>query len=173
MFDWFSGWPRLMLRSSWVKLGCSGAHKVSCLRSVPYVITSMTLFNVTATPGIFTAGIGSRADVCTGYCRGWVDWISESWWGTEFSLYNGYHTCSSLIIPELSLSAICTNLVRLFCHTFVGSNPTVISSVSQLNNIAAAQQVKVLRRPMSSAHSIPGISKSYSHLLIINNIAHT
>ena len=45
--------------------------------SVPYVILSMTLLNVSATLGIVTTRIGSNAEVSAECFRGGVVWITK------------------------------------------------------------------------------------------------
>jgi len=69
-------------------------------KSVQYVIWVMTLFNLSATPGIVTTRIGWNDDLRAGCPCGGVDWISGRRRDTEFGLRNGYHSRSSLIIPE-------------------------------------------------------------------------
>ena len=52
-------------------------------------------------------------------------------------------------------------------------NPITTFSVTDLQSIAAATEVKVFPRPMSSATCAPGISVSQTHLLTMNHMAQT
>jgi len=52
-------------------------------------------------------------------------------------------------------------------------NPITTFSVTNLQRVAAATEVKVLPRPISSATSAPGISPSQTHLLKMNQMAQT
>jgi len=142
-------------------------------KSVPYVILSMTFLNVSATPGIVPTKIGSKADVSTRCPSGGVDWISNRRQGTEFCLCNGYHSHWSMIIPRKSFCARLTHFSRVFPHTMDNGNHITTFSVTNLQSIAAATEVKVYPRPISSATSAPGISVSQTHLLTMNHIAQT
>jgi len=62
------------------------------------LILSMTLLNVSSSLGIVTTSIRSTADVSAGCPRGGVVWISKTWWGTEFSFSDGFHSPSVPII---------------------------------------------------------------------------
>jgi len=66
IFDRFSGSSPLVFRSSWVRFAFSACDKVMSLKFVRYVILSITVLNVSATPGIVTTSIGSQADVGAG-----------------------------------------------------------------------------------------------------------
>jgi len=173
IFHRVSGLSRLVLRSSWVRLALSAFNKSISLTSVANVISSMTLLNVSATPGIVTTMIGSRADVSAGCPCGGVFWISLRGRCTELYLRRGYHSRSSLIIPRKSFCTIFTHLSRVFPHKIDCSNPIKTFSVNSLHIIAAATEVKVFPSPISSAHSAPGISASQTHLLMMNQIAQT
>jgi len=173
IFHWFSGSSILVFRSSWVRFVFSVRHKLISLELDPYVMSSMTLLNVSPTPGIVATRIGSMADVSAGCpCRA-VDWISERWWGIEFCFRNGYHAHLSPTIPGKLFCAILTHCSRVFPHKFVSGNPTTTFSVSCLHIIAAATEVKVLASPISSATSAPGISESHTHLLRLNLLTQT
>jgi len=143
------------------------------LKSVPYVILSMTLLNVSATLGIVTTRIGSKADVSAGCpCCG-VDCISERQWGTEFCLHYGYHSRTSLMIPGMWFCARLVNSPDVFPHKIDSGNPFTTFSVNNFHIIAATTEVKVLPRPISSTTSTPGISESQTHLLTKNHMAET
>jgi len=131
----------------------------------------MTLFNVSATAGIVTTKIGSRADVSAGCPCSGVDWISNWERGTEFCLRNGYHSHSSPIIQGKSFCARSTHFSSVFPHTMDSGNPITTFSVTNLQSIAAATKVKVFPRPIWSATSAPGISVPQTHLLTMNHMA--
>jgi len=99
IFHLFSGASIMRFRSSWVRFAFSTCNKLMSLKLVLYVILSMTLLNVSATLGIVTTIIGSKADVSAGCPCGGIDWITNRRWSTEFCLRNGYHSRSSPIIP--------------------------------------------------------------------------
>jgi len=133
----------------------------------------MALLNFSATPGIVTTRIGSKADDSAGWpcCAG--DWISERQQDTEFCLRNGYQSHLSTIISGKTFCARWTHSSRVFPHKIDSGNPITTFSVSNLHIIAAATEVKVFPRPISSATSAPGISLSQTHLLTRNHMAQT
>jgi len=148
-------------------------NKLKGLKSVPYVISSLTLLNVSASPGIVTTRIGSKADVSAACPCGGVDWISQRRWGTQFYLRYGYHSCSPPIILGNTFCARLTHSSSVFPHKMDSGNPITIFSVTNLQSIAAATKLKVFPRPISSATSAPGISVSQTHLLTMNHIGQT
>jgi len=140
---------------------------------VPYVIPSITLLNVSATPGIVTTRTGSKVDVNAGWpCCG-VDWISEMQWETELCLRNAYHSHLLPIVPGKLFCARLTHSSRVFPHKIDRGNPITTFSISNLHIIAAATEVNIFPRPISFATSAPGISVSQSHLLTTNHMAQT
>jgi len=173
IFHRFSGSSRLVFGSLWVRFTFSACNKLMSWKSVANVISSITLFNVSATPGIVTTRIGSRVDfsaVCPG---GGVFWISMRRRGTALCLSSGYHSHSSPIIPGKSFCTIFTHSARVFPHKIDSGSPTATFSVSSMQIIAAATEVKVFPSPISFATSAPGISASQTHLLTMNQIAQT
>ena len=140
---------------------------------VAYLISLMTLLNDSATLGIVTPWIGSRADVSAGCPCGGVFWISMWRLATELCLCNGYHSHSPPIIPGKSFCTIVSHSASVFTHKIDSGNPITTFSVSSLHIIAAATDVKVFQRPISSATSAPGISATQTHLLTMNHIAKT
>jgi len=72
-----------------------------------------------------------------------------------------------------SFCTIFTHSARVVPHKIDSGNPITTFSVSSLHIIAAATEVKVFPRPVSSATSAPGISASQSHLLTMNHMAWT
>jgi hypothetical protein len=60
-----------------------------------------------------------------------------------------------------------------FPHEMDSGKPITTCSVSSLQLIAAATELKVCTRPISSATSAPAISASYTHVLMINQMAET
>ena len=133
----------------------------------------MTLLNVSATSGIVTTWNGSNVDVSTGCPCDRVLWISMRRQGTELCLRNGFHSHSSLIIPDKSFCTIFSHSARRFPHTIDSGNPITTLSVCSLYVIAAATEVKVFPRPISSATSAPGISASQTPLQTMNQMAQT
>jgi len=99
IFFWFSGSSVLVFRFLWVRFTFSACNRFTRFKLVPDIILWMTLFNVTATPGIVTTKIGLRAEVHTAYLWGGVVCSSKWQRGTEFSLCNRFHSHSSRIIP--------------------------------------------------------------------------
>jgi len=168
-----SGSSILVFRSLWVRFAYSVWNKLMSWKQVPYVISSMTLLIITATPGIVTTRIGSKSDVSAGCPWGWVDWILARQQGTPCCLRKRYHSRSSLILLGMWFCAIISHSSRVFPHIIDSSNIIITFSESNLHIIAAATEVKVLPRPISSATSAPGISESQSHLLTMNHMAHT
>ena len=138
IFHRFSGLSRLVFRSWWVRFAFSACNKLMSLKSVGNVILSMTLLNVSATPGIVTTRIGSRVDVSAGHPCGGVFWIYMRQRGTELCLRSGCHSRSSPIILGKSFCTIFTHLSRVFPHTTDSSNPITTFSVGNLQIIAAA-----------------------------------
>jgi len=100
-------------------------------------------------------------------------WICNRRRGTELCLRSGYHSCSSLIIPEKMVCTIFTQSARVFPDRIASSNPITTFSVSRLQTIAAATELKVFPSPVSSATSDAGISATQTHLLTMNQIAQT
>jgi len=98
IFYRFSGLSRLVFQSMLVTFPFSVCNKFIIFKWVPYVISSMTLLNVSATPGIVTTMIHTRAKVCAGSPTAGVVWISQRWRSTEFGFSNGSHSRSSPII---------------------------------------------------------------------------
>jgi len=142
-FHQYSGSSKQVFRYSWVRFAFSASNKLICLKSVPYVISSMTLLNVSATPGIVTTRIGSNADVSAGCPCSGVDWISELRQGPEFGQHNRYHSCSSPIIPGKLFCARLTHPGSVFPHKMDSGNPITTFSVTNLQSIAAATEVKI------------------------------
>jgi len=173
IFHRFSGSSMLVFRSSSVGFRFSFWNKCTSSNSVRYVISSMTLLNISCTPGIVTTRICSRADVSAGCPCGWVVCISERGRGTEFCLHIGCHSRSSPIIPGKSFCAIFTHFSKVFPHTIDSSNPITTFPFSSLHTIAAATKVTVLPRPISSATSAPGRLRSQTHLVTMNHMAQT
>jgi len=173
IFHQFSGSSILVFRSFWGRLAFSGCNKLISLKSDPCVISSMTLLKVSATPGIVTTRIGSRAEISAGSLWGGVDWISNRRQGTEFNHWSGYHSHSSLTMPGKSLCAKITHSATVFSHKIDSGNLITTFSVTNLQGMAAATEVKVFSRPLSSATSAPGISASQTHLLKMNQMAQT
>jgi len=173
IFHEFSGLSILVFRYSWVRLIFSACNMFMSLKSDPSVISLMTHLNVSATLHIVTTMIGSRADVSAWCPCGGVVCISERWQGTEFYLYNGYHSRSSPINPGKSFCAWLIDSSRVFPHKIDSGNPITTFSVSNLHIIAAAAEVKVLPRPILSATIAPDISESQTHLLTINHMTQT
>jgi len=143
------------------------------LKSVANVISSITLLNISATPGIVTTRIGSRADVSAGCPCGGVFCVSIRRRDIEFCLCCGHHSRSSPIIPGNLFRTISTPSGKVFPHKIDSGNPITSFSVSSLQIIAAATEVKVYPRPISSATSAPGMSASQTHLLTMNQMAQT
>jgi hypothetical protein len=108
------------------------------LKSVQYVILSMTLLHVTATLGIVTTTIGSKADVSAGCPCNEDDWITEWQRGTEFCVRNGHHSRLLRIILAKSFCARSTHISSIFPYKIVCGNPTTTFSVTNLQSIAAA-----------------------------------
>jgi len=121
--------------------------------------------------GIVTTKIGSKADVSAGCSCSGVDWISNRWRDTEFCLCNGYHSRWSPIIPGKSYCARLIHSSSVFPHKMDSGNHITTFSVTNLQSIAAATEVKVFPRPISSGTSAPGISVSQTHLLTMNHMA--
>jgi len=84
----------MVFRSSWVRFAFSVSNKFTSLNSVPCVISLMTVLKLSATPGIATTMIGSRAETSAGWPWGGVVCISNRRRGTRFNLWSGYHSCS-------------------------------------------------------------------------------
>jgi len=169
----FSGSSILQFKSSWVWFTFSVCNKLVSLTAIPCVISSMTVLKVTATPGIVTTKIGSRADISAGCPWGCVAWISNRRWSTEFNLCSWYHFHSSPTMPGESLSATITHSSPVFPHKMDPGNPITTFSVTNLQSIETATEVNVFPRPISSATSAPGISASQTHLLTMNQMPQT
>jgi len=168
-----SGLWILLFRSSCFRFAFSVCNKLMRLKMVPYVISSMTLVNVSATPGIVSTRIGSKPNVCTAWPCGGVDWISERRWCTELCPRNRCNCCSSPIIAGKSFCARWTHSPMVFPHKIDSSNPITTFSFSNLHIIAAATDVTVFPSPISPAPSSPGISVSQTHLLTMNHMTLT
>ena len=173
IFHRFSGSSLLVFRCSWVRFAFSVCNKLTNLKLVTCVFSVMTLLKVSATEGIVTTNICSRAEISAGSPWGGVDWISTRRRGTEFNLWSGYPSRSSPTMPGKSLCANITHSSRVFPHETDSGNPITTYSVTNLQSIAAATEVKVFPRPISSPTSAPGISDSQTHLLRINQMAQT
>jgi len=131
----------------------------------------MTVLNVSATLGSVTSRIASRADKSAACPWSSVVCISNRRQGRECNLWSGYHSRSSPTILVTLLCAKITHSLQL-CHQQMDSgNPSTTFSVTNLQNIAAATEVKVFPRPISSATSAPGISAFQTHLLMMNHLA--
>ena len=115
--------------------------------------------------------IGSRAEISAGYVWGGVDWISNRQQGTEFNLWSGYHSHSLPRMLGKSFCAKITQSSRVFPHKMDSGNPLTTFQVTNLESIAAATEVKVFPRPISSTTSTPGISASQTHLLMKKQMA--
>jgi len=92
----------VVFRLSVTRFVLSGSRKFASLILVLYNILLMTLFNGSATSGIVVPRIGSKNKVSIPCPWCGVVWISNRWWRIEFTLCNGYHSGSSLIIPWYS-----------------------------------------------------------------------
>jgi len=156
-----------------VRFAFLASNQLTSLTSVLCVISSITLLNVSATTGIVTTKIGSSAEISTGCPWDDVDWIYNWRRGTEFNLWSGYHSPSSPTMPGKSLCAKITHLSRVFPHKMDSGNPMTTFSVTNLQSIAAATEVKVIPRPISSTTSAPGISAFQTDLLSMNHMAQT
>jgi len=71
-------------------------------------------------------------------------------------------------MPGKSLCANITHSSRVFPHKMDSGNPITTFSGTNLQTIAAATEVKVFLRPISSATNAPGISASQTHLFTMN-----
>jgi len=76
-------------------------------------------------------------------------------------------------MPGTSLSAKITHSSRVFPYKMDSGNPITTVSVTNLQSIGAATEVKVFPRFVSSATSAPVISASNTHLIMINQMAKT
>jgi len=162
-----------VVRSLWAGFAFSACTTLTRLNSVPRVISSITVLKVSATPGIVTTRIGSRAEISAGCPWGGVHWISNRQQGTEFNLWSRYHSCSSPTMPGKLLCAKITHSSRVFPHTMDSGNPISTFSVTNLKSPAAATEEKVFPRAISSASSAPGRSASQTHLLTMNQMSQT
>jgi len=173
IFHQLCGSSILLFRPSWGRVAFSTCTELMSLKSVPYAISLMTLLNVSATPGIVSTRIGSKANVNTGCPCSVVDWISERQLRTEFCFHNGYHSRSSPIIPGKAFCTTLTDSSSVFPKKMDSGNPITTFSVTNVQGIAAATEVKVFPRSISSTTSVPGISASETHLLTMNHMAQT
>ena len=173
IFDQFSGSSRLLFKSLLVRFVFSVCNKLIPLKSVPNVISSMTLLNFSSTPGIVTTRIGSMSNVTARCPCGGVDWITERRWDTEFWLCTWYNSRLWLKIWGKLFCARSCHSVKVFPHKIDCGNRITTFSLSILYIIAAATEVKVFPRPMSSATRAPGISESQTHLSTIHCLAQT
>jgi len=173
IFHWFSSSSRLLFRSLWVTFAFSMCNKSMRLKLIAYVISSLILLNVSATPCIVTTRIGSRANASTGCPCSGVFCISMRQWGAELCLCNKYRSHCSLIISGKSFCTTFTYSAWVFSHNIDRSKPITTFSISSLHIITAATDVKVFPRPILSATSASGISASQTHLLTINHMAQT
>jgi len=73
-------------------------------------------------------------------------------------------------MPGKLLCTKITHSSRVFPHKMDSGNPITTFSVTNLQSIAAATEVIVFPRLISSASSAPGISASETHLLTMNQI---
>jgi len=160
IFHRFSGSSRLGFRSPWVRFALSASHKLTSLKSVPCVISPMTVLEVSVTPVIVTTYLGSWADIHAGYLWGGVVCISNRRQGTEFNHWSRYQFCSSPTMPGKPLSAKITHSSRVFPHRMDSGNTITTFSFTNFQSITPATEVKVFPRPISSATSAPGISAS-------------
>jgi len=133
----------------------------------------MIVLKVSATQGIVTIRIGSRADRSAGCPWGGVVWISNRRQGTEFNLWSGCHSHSSPTMLGKSSCSQLTHSLRVFLHKMESGNPITTFSVTNLQIIAAATEVKVFPRLISSTTSAPSISASQTHLLTMNHMTQT
>src|SRR5882757_5935385 len=76
-------------------------------------------------------------------------------------------------MPGKSFCAKITHSSRVFPHKIDSGDTITTFSVTNLQSIAAATEVKVFPRPILSATTAPGISASQTHLLTMNQMAHT
>jgi len=133
----------------------------------------MTLFNVSVTDAIVMTTIGSRAEASSVNSTVRVVWMSKWWRGIEFSLSNGYHSHSSLIITEWKFGVLFTHSPRVFHHMIDSANSAMTISSRDWNIIVMVSQVTIFLMPISSATSTPVISKSQTYHFMMNHIAHT
>jgi len=133
----------------------------------------MTVLKVSATPGIVTTKIGSRAVTCARYQWGGVACIANRRRGTKCNLWSWYHSRSSPTMLGKSSCAKITHSSRVFPHKMDSGNPITTFSVTNWQSIATATEVEVFPRPISSATSVPGKSASHTHLLTMNQMAWT
>jgi len=169
----FSGLSILGSWFTWVRFVFLMCNKLTSLKLVPCVILSMTLLKLSATSGILTTRIGSRAAISAGCSWSGVHWISNGWRGTEFDLWCRYHSCTS---PTMLGKSLCTKITyssRVFPHNMDSGNPITTFSVTNLQSIATATKVNGVPRPISSATTAPGISASETHLLTMNQMTKT
>jgi len=135
---------------------------------------SMTVLKVSATQGIVTNKIGSRAYISGACLWSTVVWISIRRRGTEFNLCSRYNSRSLPTMLGMSLSTKINHSSRVFSYKLDSGNPITTFSVSNLQSIAmAATEVKVFPIPISSATSAPTISASQTHLLTMTQMAQT
>jgi len=146
---------------------------LTSLKSVPCVISSLTFSKLAPTPGIVNTKIRSMAGICAGCPWGSVDWISNRRRGTEWNLWGGYHSRSSPTMPRKLLCPNITHSSRVFPHTMGSGNPITTCSATNLQRIAAATEMKVFPKPISSTTSAPGTSASETHHLTMNQMAQT
>jgi len=151
----------------------SRCNQWTSLKSVPCVISSMTLLMVSATLDIVTTRIGSRADISAGCLWSGVDWICKGRQGTEFNLWSGYHFHCLLTMPGKLLCAKITHSSRVFSHTIDSGKLITTFSVTNWKSIATVTEEKVFPRLISSATCAPGISASRTHLLMMNRMDQT
>jgi len=154
-----------MFRYLVVRFAFSVCSMVRRLNVVPYVISLVTLLNISPNLGIETTIISSSTDACAESLWSGVICISERRRGTEFCLCNEYHFPSSLIIPAYSFRAIFTKSSRVFPHKIDYGIAITSFSFSGLHITVAVTKVNILPRPISSSNSAPGISESQNHLL--------
>jgi len=154
-----------------VKFACSPCNKLMNSTSIAYITSSRTLLNISPPPGIVTVMIRSWPDVTAGCPCGEVLWIYMRWRGTELDLCNGYHSHSSPIITQKLFCNIFTHSKMVFPHKIHSGNLITTGSVNSFHIIAAATEVTVFPRPISSSTSAPDISASQTHLLKMNHTA--
>ena len=123
IFHRFSGSSILLVGSLWVRFAFSLCNTLTSLKSVPCVISPMTLLKVSATLGIVTTRICSTAEISAGSPWGEVDWISNRRRGTEFNLGRRYHYCCSPTLPRKLLYTNIAYSSRVFPHEMDSGNP--------------------------------------------------
>jgi len=125
----------------------------------------------------------------SGHCNhqdwliGWYRcWMPMWWWCCLYLQQVAGHRIESLqwILLQCFTDNAGKVVVRQITHSSMvfsykmdSANPITTFSVTKLQSIAAATDVKVFRRLISSAISSPGISASQTHHLMMNYVAQT